>query len=233
MAEESINSAFDILYEDNHLIAVNKRAGEITQGDCTGDTPLPEKVKAYLKEKYHKPGNVYLGVVHRLDRPVSGIVIFAKTSKALSRMNEQFREDRVKKVYHAIVEQSPKQPSATLRNWLLKNQKQNKSYIVPEGTKGAKKAVLDYSTIGHSDRYTLLEVALKTGRHHQIRVQLGSVGAVIRGDLKYGAKRSLPNGSISLHARAVSFIHPVTKDVIEITAPYPKDDALWAFFESI
>lgn len=233
MGAEGIEPPFRVLYEDNHLIIVSKRAGEITQGDSTGDTPLPEKIKAYLKEKYHKPGNVFLGVVHRLDRPVSGLVVFAKTSKALARMNTLFREDQVKKVYHAIVEQAPTEPMGTLRHWLRKNQKQNKSYIVPQGTASAKEAILHYRTLAHSDRYTLLEVQLETGRHHQIRTQLSGIGAVIRGDLKYGAKRSLPDGSISLHARSISFVHPVTKEPLTVVAPYPSADKLWQVFEEI
>lgn len=224
-------AAFEVLYEDNHLIIISKRAGEITQGDSTGDLPLPEKVKQYLKEKYQKPGNVFLGVVHRLDRPVSGIVVFAKTSKALSRMNQLFRDDKVEKVYHAIVEQPPKEPEATLVHWLKKNPKQNKSYIVATGSNGAKEARLHYRMIGESDRYTLLEVRLETGRHHQIRAQLSGIGCTIRGDLKYGAKRSNPDGSISLHAREVSFTHPVSGKAISVVAPYPAEDPLWGYFK--
>lgn len=224
--------AFEVLYEDNHLIIVNKSAGEITQGDSTGDEPLPEKVKAYLKEKYDKPGNVYLGVVHRLDRPVSGLVLFAKTSKALSRMNRLFREDKVKKTYHAIVEHPPREKEGTLHHWLRKNGAQNKSYIVPKGTSGAKEAILHYRHLADSDHYSLLEVDLETGRHHQIRTQLSGMGCVIKGDLKYGAKRSNPDASISLHAREMSFIHPVTHVEIIVTAPYPDTDNLWQFFAS-
>lgn len=224
-------AAFEVLYEDNHLIIISKRAGEITQGDSTGDIPLPEKVKQYLKEKYQKPGNVFLGVVHRLDRPVSGVVVFAKTSKALSRMNRLFHDDKVEKVYHAIVEQPPKALERTLVHWLKKNPKQNKSYIVAAGTKGAKEARLHYRVIGESDRYTLLEVRLETGRHHQIRAQLSGIGCTIRGDLKYGAKRSNPDGSISLHAREVSFTHPVSGEAISVVAPYPAEDPLWGYFK--
>ncbi|MDN4754112.1 RluA family pseudouridine synthase [Porphyromonadaceae bacterium W3.11] len=220
----------EILYEDNHLIVVNKAAGEITQGDKTGDEPLPELIKQYLKEKYNKPGNVYLGVVHRLDRPTSGIVVFAKTSKALSRMNELFRKDQVRKVYHAIVEAPPAQSAGELRHFLKKNQQQNKSYVVSRNTPNAKEAILEYRTIGSSDHYTLLEVELQTGRHHQIRVQLSSIGSVIRGDLKYGARRSLPDASISLHAYSITFIHPVTKEELHLTAPYPAHDTLWQYF---
>lgn len=220
----------DVLYEDNHLIVVNKAAGEITQGDRTGDETLPDLLKQYLKEKYNKPGNVYLGVIHRLDRPTSGIVVFAKTSKALSRMNELFRKDQVKKVYHAIVEAPPSQPAGVLRHFLKKNEPQNKSYVVSRHTPGAKEAILQYSTIAYSDNYTLLEIELQTGRHHQIRVQLSSIGCIVRGDLKYGARRSLPDGSISLHAYSLSFTHPVTKEELHITAPYPSHDTLWQFF---
>lgn len=220
----------EIIYEDNHLIAINKAAGEITQGDKTGDEPLPDKIKQYLKEKYNKPGNVYLGVIHRLDRPTSGIVIFAKTSKALGRMNELFRKDQVRKVYHAIVETPPAQPAGELRHFLKKNEQQNKSYVVSRNTPDAKEAILSYSTLAQSDRYTLLEVELQTGRHHQIRVQLSSIGSIIRGDLKYGARRSLPDGSISLHAYSLSFTHPVTKEELHLVAPYPAHDNLWQFF---
>lgn len=222
----------DLLYEDNHLIVVNKSAGEITQGDKTGDETLPDRLKAYLKEKYNKPGNVFLGVIHRLDRPTSGIVIFAKTSKALARMNELFRKDQVKKVYHAIVEAPPSVPEGELRHFLRKNEQQNKSYIVARGTPGAKEAILRYRTLTSGDRYTLLEIELETGRHHQIRAQLSAIGCTIRGDLKYGAKRSLPDGSISLHARSIAFCHPISKETIRITAPYPKHDTLWQFFET-
>lgn len=191
---------------------------------------MPEKIKAYIKDKYDKPGNVYLGVVHRLDRPVSGLVLFAKTSKALSRMNTLFREDKVKKTYHAIVENPPRENEGTLRHWLKKNEAQNKSYIVPKGTAGAKEAILHYRRLGDTDRYTLLEVDLETGRHHQIRTQLSGMGCIIKGDLKYGAKRSNPDGSISLHARRISFVHPVTREEITVTAPYPDSDNLWKHF---
>ena len=221
----------DILYEDNHLIAINKRAGEISQGDQTGDLSLPEQVKLYLKEKYHKPGNVFLGVIHRLDRPTSGVLLFAKTSKALTRMNKLFREDKVKKIYHAIVEQTPPLAEGSLRHYLRKNREQNKSYIVSPDTPNAKEARLTYHRLLDSDHYTLLEIELQTGRHHQIRAQLGGIGCVIRGDLKYGARRSLPDGSISLHGRSISFQHPVTQETITITAPYPKGDPLWEYFQ--
>lgn len=220
----------EVLYEDNHLIAVNKRAGDITQGDKTGDEPLPEKVKRWIKEKYDKLGNVFCGVIHRLDRPTSGLVMFAKTSKGLSRMNILFKEKDVQKIYWAIVENAPENESGTLMNYLKKNKQKNKSSVVNERTEGAKKAELDYRVIGRSDRYTLLEVLPKTGRHHQIRTQLSKIGCIIKGDLKYGAMRSNKDGSICLHARAISFIHPVKKELVQITAPVPQDP-LWKWFE--
>lgn len=220
----------DILFEDNHLIILNKKAGDITQGDKTGDTPLPDKVKQYLKIKYNKPGNVFCGVVHRLDRPTSGVVLFARTSKALERMNEQFREKETNKTYWAIVENKPKESSGTLIHFLKKNQEQNKSYAVTEGTKDAKKAILHYELIASSDNYHLLEIKLETGRHHQIRCQLAQIGCIIKGDLKYGAKRANKDASISLHARKLSFSHPISKELLQITAPVPKD-TIWQFFE--
>lgn len=222
----------DILYEDNHLIIINKKAGEIVQGDKTGDTPLSEKIKEWIKEKYNKPGNVYLGVTHRLDRPTSGAIAFAKTSKALSRMNELFRKDDVKKTYWAIVENQPHLEAGTLKLYLWKSEKQNKSYAYNDNKqkKDAKLAILNYKLIAKSDNYYLLEVDLETGRHHQIRCQLATIGCTIKGDLKYGAKRSNPDGSISLHARILSFIHPVSKELISITAPVP-NDSLWKFLE--
>lgn len=221
----------EVLYEDNHIIVINKKAGEITQGDKTGDTPLPEKVKEYLKLKYNKPGNVFCGVIHRLDRPTTGIVILAKTSKALSRMNELFRKDEVKKTYWAVVENKPEKAEGSLKHYLLKNEKQNKSYAhsLPKG--GAKEAILSYKLLVNSDNYSLLEVNLQTGRHHQIRCQLATIGSIVKGDLKYGAKRSNTDGSISLHARSVSFIHPISKQLIEIKAPVP-DDKLWKVLEA-
>ncbi len=219
-----------VVYEDNHIIIVNKSAGEIVQGDKTGDKPLAETVKDYIKEKYHKPGNVFLGVVHRLDRPVSGLVVFARTSKALARMNEMFRDGRVEKTYHAIVCARPKVPAATLSDWLVRNEKQNKSYAYATEKPGSKRAVLDYELLKSSERYFLVGVRLHTGRHHQIRCQLSHAGMCIKGDLKYGAPRSNPDGSISLHARSVAFEHPVTHERIEATAPYPQDN-LWRAFE--
>ena len=219
-----------IIYEDNHIIVVNKSASEIVQGDKTGDVPLSEKVKAYLKEKYQKPGNVFVGVTHRLDRPVSGLVVFAKTSKALSRLNEMFRVGDVHKVYWAIVKNEPKQLEAELQHWIVRNEKQNKSYAYDHEVKNAKKAVLKYRMIGHSDNYSLLEVELMTGRHHQIRCQLSKIGCPIKGDLKYGSPRSNPDGSICLHARRISFVHPVSKQLIELEAPLPADK-LWRCFD--
>lgn len=216
----------EVLYDDNHIIVVNKQAGEIVQGDKTGDTPLSDIVKAWIKEAYAKPGNVFLGVVHRLDRPVSGCVVFAKTSKALSRLNDMFRRGDVHKTYWAIVQQQPTQPEATLTHWLTRNEKQNKSYAHDHEVNGSKKARLSYRTLAVGDHYTLLEVHLMTGRHHQIRCQLAAIGCPIKGDLKYGARRSNPDGSISLLAHQVEFTHPVSKQTISITAPIP-DDRTW------
>ena len=215
-----------VVYEDNHIIIVFKEAGEIVQGDKTGDEPLSEKVKQYIKEKYHKPGNVFLGVVHRLDRPVSGLVVFARTSKALTRMNEMFRKGEVHKTYWAITQNAPSAPESLLENWLVRNEKQNKSYAYDREVAGSKLAKLTYKVIGKSDRYTLIEVHLLTGRHHQIRCQLAHIGCPIRGDLKYGAKRSNPDGSISLLARHIEFVHPVSKQNLSIDSPLP-EDILW------
>ena len=218
-----------VLYEDNHIIIVNKASGEIVQGDKTGDKPLSEIVKEYLKEKYNKPGNVFCGVTHRLDRPTTGVLVFAKTSKALSRLNEMFRNDKVEKSYWAIVKNQPPKVEDKLVHWLIKNEKNNKSTAFDKEMPGAKKAVMHYKIIGSSENYFLLEVNLETGRHHQIRTQLSKIGCPIKGDLKYGANRSNPDGSISLHARTISFIHPVSKIKIEITAPVPNDN-LWKSF---
>lgn len=220
----------EILYEDNHVIVVNKKSSDIVQGDKTGDEPLPERIKVYLKKKYDKPGNVFCGVVHRLDRPTSGAIIFARTSKALERLNAQFRDKETNKIYWAIVEEKPKMKSGTLVHYLKKNEKQNKSYASLTESPGSKKAVLHYELISSSDKYHLLEIKLETGRHHQIRSQLSSIGCIIKGDLKYGAKRSNPDGSISLHARSITFIHPTTKELINIKAPVPKDP-LWQLFQ--
>lgn len=216
----------DVIYEDNHIIIVSKRSGEIVQGDKTGDRTLADDVKAYIKEKYAKPGNVFLGVPHRLDRPVWGLVVFAKTSKSLSRLNDMFRNGEVHKTYWAICQNTPEQPEATLTHWLTRNEKQNKSYAYDKEVPSSKKAVLHYKVIGHSERYTLVEIELMTGRHHQIRCQLAKIGCPIKGDLKYGAKRSNPDGSISLLARMVEFVHPVSKEKIHAESDVP-DDKLW------
>ena len=216
-----------VLYEDNHIIAVNKTCNEIVQGDKTGDTPLSETVKEYIKAKYNKPGDVFLGVTHRLDRPTSGVVLFARTSKALSRLNKMFKShEQIKKTYWAIVQGCPKIAEARLENYLVRNEKLNKTFIAKSGTKDAKLAVLNYRTLVRGERYALLEVDLETGRHHQIRCQLAAIGCPIKGDLKYGAKRSNPDGGICLHARKIEFIHPVSKENICITAPTP-EDSLW------
>lgn len=221
-----------VVYEDNHLIIVNKTASEIVQGDKTGDVPLSKTVKQYLKEKYAKPGNVFLGVTHRLDRPVSGLVVFAKTSKALARLNEMFRKGEVKKTYWAVVKTCPQVEEGELVHYLVRNEKQNKSYAYDKEVNGSKKAVLHYRLIGHSENYYLLEVDLKTGRHHQIRCQLAKIGCPIKGDLKYGFPRSNPDGSICLHARKVCFVHPVSKEQIVVTAPVP-DGNLWKAFQGL
>ena len=223
-----------VLYEDNHIIAVSKTCHEIVQGDKTGDTPLSEMVKAYIKEKYQKPGEVFLGVTHRLDRPTTGVVLFARTSKALTRLNAMFQShELIRKTYWAIVEKNDRllgDEAIRIENYLWRNEKQNKSFVVKAGTKDAKRAVLTYKAIAQSDRYTLLEINLETGRHHQIRCQLAAIGLPIKGDLKYGAKRSNPDGGISLHARKIEFVHPVSKLPISITAPVP-NDALWQVLE--
>ena len=221
-----IQPPFEILYEDNHIIAINKRCSDIVQGDKTGDEPLPEIIKRYLKERDNKPGNVFLGVTHRLDRPTSGVVLFAKTSKALARLNAMFQTHEIKKSYWAIVKQAPKQPEARLEHHLVRVEKQNKSYAYPQAKPNSKLAKLSYQTIARSDNYTLLEIALETGRHHQIRCQLAAIGSPIKGDLKYGFARSNPDGGISLHARRIEFVHPVSKEQVIITAPVPKDK-LW------
>lgn len=216
-----------VLYEDNHLIIVNKQAGEIVQGDKTGDAPLSDIVKDWLKEKHNKPGNVYLGVVHRLDRPVSGVVLFAKTSKALPRLNKMFAEhNKVNKTYWAIVQNRPALPEGTLTHWLTRQEKNNTARAYDREVPGSKKAILDYRLIASTDRYHLLEIHLHTGRHHQIRCQLAKMGCPIKGDLKYGAPRSNPDGSISLHARNLTIEHPVSHENISITAPVPEDN-LW------
>ena len=216
-----------VLHEDNHLIAVSKSVGDIVQGDKTGDAPLSDAVRSYLKDKYHKPGNVFLGVVHRLDRPVSGVVLFARTSKALPRLNRMFAEhESVRKTYLAIVANRPPQPEGTLVHWLTRNEKQNTARAYDREVPGSKRAVLDYRVVGASDRYFLLEIVLHTGRHHQIRCQLAKMGCPIRGDLKYGAPRSNPDGGISLHAWRLELEHPVSHAPLAIEAPLPAE-RLW------
>jgi 23S rRNA pseudouridine1911/1915/1917 synthase len=225
-----------VIYEDNHIIIVYKESGEIVQGDKTGDLPLCDIVKDYIKKKYNKPGEVFLGVVHRLDRPVSGLVMFARTSKALTRLNKMFQSHDLTKTYWAIVQTDNggrvmnNGLEIRLENHLWRNEKQNKSFVVKPGTKDAKQAVLSYKVISQSERYSLLEINLETGRHHQIRCQLSAIGCPIKGDLKYGAKRSNPDGGISLHARKIEFVHPVSKQLISITAPVP-EDTLWHALE--
>jgi 23S rRNA pseudouridine1911/1915/1917 synthase len=211
----------EIIYEDNHIIAVNKTCGEIVQGDKTGDTPLSEQLKGWLKEKYQKPGNVFVGVTHRLDRPVSGVILFAKTTKALSRLNEMFRLGEVKKTYWAMIGNPPPKEEDELTHWLIRNESQNKSYAYNHERPHSKQAVLHYQLIGHSNRYYLLEIHLKTGRHHQIRSQLAHIGCPVKGDLKYGASRSNPDGGISLHARSLEFMHPISQKTLHLVAPTP------------
>lgn len=222
----------EVLYEDNHIIAVNKRSSDIVQGDKTGDKPLSEVVKQWLKVKYNKPGNVFAGVVHRLDRPVSGVIVFAKTSKALARLNEMFKDQSVEKKYVAAVCAAPPKVEGVLENYLIKDAAKNKSRVVSHKNKKGKKAVLEYRLLGKSDSYFFLEVELHTGRHHQIRVQLSAMGCSIKGDLKYGAPRSNPDGSIHLHAAQLSFVHPVSKEFIQIRAPFP-NDPVWNAVEKM
>ena len=221
----------DILYEDNHLLVVNKRCGDLVQPDPNGSSALENEIKEFLKVRDSKPGDVFLGVVHRIDRPVSGGVLFAKTSKALSRLNEQLRKGEIHKVYWAVVESRPEQEQATLRHYILRDGRSNRSSCYASPKPEAKEARLQYVTLGCSDRYTLVEVNLLTGRHHQIRAQLSKIGCPIKGDLKYGAKRSNAGGGISLHSRTIEFVHPVRKEAVKIIAPVPKDDNLWQFFE--
>lgn len=225
-----MNDSIDVLYEDNHIIIVNKKTGDIVQGDKTGDKPLSEFVSDYLSQKYDKPGKAFVGVVHRLDRPVSGVVLFAKTSKGLSRMNEIVKERRIQKRYWAIVLSAPPKEEDRLINYLYKNEKQNKSYVGKENHQGALRSELSYKLIASSDRYHLLEVELHTGRHHQIRVQLSNIGCIIKGDVKYGANRTNPDGSIGLHARMLSFEHPVSHLPVTVIAKVP-NEVLWRFFE--
>lgn len=213
----------EVIYEDNHIIVVNKKPGEIVQGDKTGDTPLSEMVKQYLKEKYNKPGNVFCGVVHRIDRPVGGLVIFAKTSKALTRLNDMLRKGDIHKTYWSLVEGHPEKSEDKLRNYLVSDGRINKTFIAREGDRDAKESVLKYTTVATGDRYTLLEISLLTGRKHQIRAQLSGIGHPIKGDLKYGARRSNPDGGISLLARHIEFIHPVSKEQVSLDAPLPSE----------
>lgn len=231
-AVHSDKNNLKVIFEDNHLIVVNKRCGDIVQGDKTGDKPLSEVVKSYLKKKYDKPGNVYLGVTHRLDRPTSGIVLFSKTSKALPRLNKLFAEDKVEKTYWAIVQNRPPKDRDTLIHYLVRNSKNNKSYANIKEVPDSKKAILHYRLIRSLDNYFLLEINLETGRHHQIRCQLAAIGSPIKGDLKYGFSRSNKDGGIHLHARSLSFIHPVQKEEVSFTAPVPKNDALWQAVEA-
>ena len=222
----------EILYEDNHIIAVNKRPSDLSQGDRSGDPSLDDEVKKYIARKYNKPGEVFLGVVHRLDRPVSGVILYARTSKALSRLNEMFRTSEVMKVYLAIVKNRPPEDTGTISHYLKKNEKQNKTYVYDTEVKGSKKASLTYRVAGRSDRYYLLEVILHSGRHHQIRAQLAEIGCPVKGDLKYGFSRSNDDGSISLMARRLEFIHPVKKVKVMITAPFPEGD-IWQVFKNV
>ena len=221
-----------VLHEDNHLIVINKRPGDIVQGDATGDIPLSEIVKDYIKKKYEKPGAVYLGVVHRLDRPTSGAVMFARTSKALSRLNRMLAQNQAKKLYWAVVKNPPPKEQDTLIHWLKKNPKQNKSYAYDHEITGSKKAEMDYRLLGKLQNYYVLEVVLKSGRHHQIRTQLASIGSPIKGDLKYGAQRSNEDGSIHLHARSIELVHPVKKSSLKIVAPVPPD-TIWKACEQL
>ena len=222
----STKDNLEILFEDNHLLIVNKKSGDIVQGDKTGDKPLSEVVKEYIKEKYNKPGEVFLGVVHRLDRPTSGIIIFARTSKALERLNKMLRDRVISKTYWAIIKNNPKEVKGTLIHFLKKNPKNNKSTVFKKEAVGSKKAILHYTTLNNLENYSLLEIDLETGRHHQIRAQLSFIGSPIKGDLKYGASRSNKDGSIHLHARKINFTHPVSKKIITITAPTP-NEVIW------
>ena len=224
--------SLEILYEDNHIIAVNKKNSDIVQADKTGDEPLSEQVKAYIKKKYSKPGDVFLGIPHRVDRPVSGVVLFAKTSKALTRLNKMFQEhdNEITKIYWAIVSELPQEDEARLVHYLVRDTEKNKSSVYTRPRPGAKEAILEYKLINGSQNYFLLEVKLCTGRHHQIRCQLAKIGCPIKGDLKYGSPRSNPGGGISLHARSISFMHPVKQEMITLTATPPLEDNLWSFF---
>lgn len=225
--EEKYN--LDVVYEDNHIIIINKKAGQISQGDKTGDIPLNDLLKSYLKEKYNKPGNVYLGLIHRLDRPTSGGLVFGKTDKASSRLSKMFQTREVKKTYWAMVDQLPPKSEDRIIHYLKKNQEKNKSFIVKENTPGAKKAILNYKLLSSSERYHLLEIDLETGRHHQIRTQLGAIGCKIKGDVKYGFRRGNPDQSIHLHARYIEFMHPVKKEKMRFVFDVPRGDAVWDF----
>jgi 23S rRNA pseudouridine1911/1915/1917 synthase len=222
----------EVLYEDNHIIIVNKRSSDLVQGDSTGDEPLDNIVRSYIKDKYRKPGDVFLGVVHRLDRPVSGCVVYARTSKALSRLSVMFRTRDISKIYWAVVSDRPPAEEEVLHDYLKKNERQNKSYVYSTAVKGSKEAELSYRILARSERYYLLEIELHTGRHHQIRAQLAAAGCPVRGDLKYGSRRSNEGGGISLHARRISFIHPVKHQEITVEAPLP-DDRIWNLFRSV
>jgi len=223
----------EILYEDNHLIAINKTGYDLVQGDSTGDEPLVDEVKKYIKEKYKKPGDVYLGIVHRIDRPVTGVVLFARTSKALIRMNKKFQDKEMKKTYLAIVKNLPPKDEDEIIHYLLKDSSKNKSYAYNKNRAVAKEAVLSYRLVSSVARYYLLEIDLKTGRHHQIRCQLAKIGCPIRGDLKYGYPRSNSNGGISLHAQKLEFFHPIKQELVSIVAPLPENDNLWKEFENV
>ena len=223
---QSTKDNLQVLFEDNHIIIINKRAGDITQGDKTGDKPLSDVVKEYVKEKYNKPGNVFIGTVHRLDRPTSGVVIFARTSKALERLNKMLRDKTINKTYWAIVKNTPKKSVDTLVNFLKKDTKKNKSFVYKKEIEGSKKGILHYKMVKKLENYSLLEIDLETGRHHQIRTQLSHIGSPIKGDLKYGFNRSNKDGSISLHARKIEFIHPVSKEAIAVIASTP-NDTIW------
>jgi 23S rRNA pseudouridine1911/1915/1917 synthase len=223
----------EILYEDNHIIAVYKRSSDLSQGDKTGDAPLDIEIKKYIAEKYKKPGDVFLGIVHRLDRPVSGVMLYARTSKALSRLNELFKTKQVKKIYLAIVKERPPEDEATITHFLKKNEAQNKTYVYDNEVKGSKEASLTYRLLGRSERYYLLEVELHSGRHHQIRAQLAKIGCPVKGDLKYGFARSNDDGSISLFARRLEFIHPIKKETVNIIAHFPEGDIWPVFMNSI
>lgn len=222
----------DILFEDNHLLVINKHCGDLVQPDPSGESALEDQIKAYIKTRDAKPGEAFLGVVHRIDRPVSGAVIFAKTSKALARLNEMIREGRIRKTYWALTEQRPDPTEGELCHYIVRDGRTNRSKAYDAPRPEAKQARLRYAMLGHGDRYTLVEVELLTGRHHQIRAQLAKIGCPIRGDLKYGAKRSLPGGGISLHSRSVEFEHPVRREPVRVTAPVPGDDNLWVYFET-